>query len=65
MTDDAERPDLAPRKEPAFNAPLMAVVLPLLMIGCYALQISSGPGQGTVIRMIVPCARIVAAREVA
>lgn len=43
MTDDAERPDLAPRKEPAFNAPLMAVILPLLMIGCYALQISGGP----------------------
>jgi len=43
MTDDAEQPDLAPRKEPAFNAPLMAVVLPLLIVGCYALQISGGP----------------------
>lgn len=29
------------------------------------LQISSGPGQGTVIRMVVPSARIVLAREVA
>jgi membrane associated rhomboid family serine protease len=43
MTDDAERPDQAPRKEPAFNAPLMAIVLPLLIVGCYALQISGGP----------------------
>jgi membrane associated rhomboid family serine protease len=42
MTDDAERPDQAPRKEPAFNAPLMAVILPLLIVGCYALQISGG-----------------------
>ena len=29
------------------------------------LQISSGPGQGTVIRMVVPATRIVLAREVA
>jgi membrane associated rhomboid family serine protease len=43
MTDDAERPDQAPRKEPAFNAPLLAIVLPLLIIGCYALQVSGGP----------------------
>ncbi len=42
MTDDAGRPDQAPRNEPAFNAPLMSVVLPLLIVGCYALQISGG-----------------------
>ena len=40
---DAERPEQAPQKEPAFNAPLMSVVLPLLIVGCYALQTSGGP----------------------
>ncbi|CAL4868288.1 hypothetical protein MMA231_02569 [Asticcacaulis sp. MM231] len=46
MTDgpEPEVPENTQRhREPAFNAPLMVVVLPVLMIGAYWLQISGGP----------------------
>ncbi|MDV6332963.1 rhomboid family intramembrane serine protease [Asticcacaulis sp. 201] len=39
MTDDA----LPPANEPAFNAPLMVIILPLLIIAVYAFQVWIGP----------------------